>query len=71
MHKVFAFASSGVFGTYLFGPLLQETFFPIYVVLNTKIKAYPATFVWLFVCLVVGVTISNLIKKVPGIGKLL
>jgi len=71
VQKVFAFASAGVFGTYLMEQVLREAFAPIYVVLNTRIKSYPATFVWLFACLVVGVTLSNLIKKIPVVGKLL
>ena len=71
LRKFFAFLGGGVFGTYLLENWLRPLFLPVYEVLYEKIGSYPATFIWLFACLVVGILVSNLLKKVPGIGKLL
>lgn len=71
VRKVFSFAGEGVFGTYLMEQALRDYFMPIYITLNTRIRSYPATFVWLFVCLTVGVVITNIVKRIPIIGKLL
>ena len=71
LEKGFLFAGSGVFGVYLMEGPLRETFYFIYLVLNTRIYSYPATFVWIFTCIVTGILITNLLKKVPVIGKLL
>ena len=71
VEKLFRFAGAGVFGTYLAEGILRDCLEPIYIALNTKIYSYPATFVWVFACVVVGVLVSNLIKRIPLVGKLI
>lgn len=71
VEKVFCFAGAGVFGSYLFEGILREIFFPVYLYLNTRIFSYPAVFVWLTVCVLVGVIVSNLLKRLPVISKII
>lgn len=70
LEKIFCFAGAGVFGTYLVDVQLRELFFPVYVKLAPVIHAYPAAFVWVIVCMFVGILLFNLIKRIPVIGKL-
>lgn len=71
VEKVCIFGGAGVFGTYLMERHLRELFFPIYTVLCPKIHALPAVFLWLLTCMAAGIVLSNLIKKIPVVGKLL
>ena len=71
LEKVCCFVGGGVFGTYLAGEVLLQIFYPVYLWLSTRIHAYPAAFVWISICMAVGVLLSNLVKKIPGVGKLI
>ena len=71
LEKAFCFAGAGTFGTYLIEIQLRDFFFPIYEVLGPKIHAYPAAFVWVGVCVLVGILLSNLFKRIPIVGKLI
>lgn len=71
MEKVFCFAGAGVFGTYIIEETLRDIFFPIYLYLNTRIFSYPAVFVWIAVCVLVGVSATSLLKRIPGISKVI
>lgn len=71
LEKTFRFLGAGVFGTYLLEGILRDCLEPIYIVLNTKIYSYPATFVWILACVIVGILVSNVIKRIPYVGKLL
>ena len=68
--KIFCFAGAGVFGTYLMEGILRQIFFPIYLKLNTVIFSYPAVFLWVAACAVTGILITNLLKRIPVIGKI-
>ena len=69
--KVLCFLGSGVFGTYLIEPQLREMFQPLYEKLLPGIGHYPALAVWLLVCMVMGITVINLLKKIPTVRSLL
>lgn len=71
IEKVSYFAGSGVFGTYLIEGQLRHIFHPIYVVLNTRIHAYPAAFIWISVSVLAGILVSNLFKRILRLGRLL
>lgn len=71
LEKAFCFAGAGTFGTYLIEIQLRDIFFPIYVALGPKIHAYPAAFVWVGVCVLVGILLANLFKRIPIVGKLI
>lgn len=71
LEKVVCFAGAGTFGTYLIEIQLRDFFFPIYVALGPKIHAYPAAFVWVGVCVLVGILLANLFKRIPVVGKLI
>ena len=70
LEKLIYFAGAGVFGTYLVEPQLRDAFYPLYVKLGPVIHAYPAAFVWVIVCMLTGILLFNLIKRIPWIGKL-
>lgn len=71
LERLLCFAGGGVFGTYLIERQLQEYFQYIYVFLNTRIQSYPAIFVKIGVCVAAGILITNLIKCIPFMRKLL
>lgn len=71
LEKAVCFAGAGTFGTYLIEIQLRDFFFPIYVALGPKIHAYPAAFVWVGVCVLVGILLANLFKRIPVVGKLI
>lgn len=68
--KIFCFAGGGAFGAYLMEGELQKLFHPIYDYLNTRIQSYPAIFVQILVCVLTGIVIANLLKRIPVVGKL-
>lgn len=70
LEKLICFAGAGVFGTYLVEEQLREVFYPLYVKLGPVIHAYPAAFVWVIVCMLAGILLFNMIKRIPWIGKL-
>lgn len=71
VRSVFAYASAGVFGTYLLENWLRPWFLPVCMALRNVMHAYLAAFVWLLVCFVTGIVVTNLLKKIPGFKKLL
>lgn len=71
LEKILCFAGGGVFGTYLIESRLMELSHPLYLALNTKIYSYPAIFVQITICIIIGILIANLCKRIPVIGKLL
>lgn len=71
MEKIICFAGAGAFGTYLVEAQLRTWFFPVYEVLAPRIHAYPAAFIWVFVCVAVGSLAANLFRRIPFVGKLI
>ena len=70
LERLICFAGAGVFGTYLVETQLREAFYPLYIKLAPVIHAYPAAFVWVIVCMLTGILLFNLMKRIPWIGKL-
>lgn len=71
LERILCFAGGGVFGTYLIEGRLMELSHPVYLALNTKICSYSAIFVQITICVIIGILIANLCKRIPVIGKLL
>ena len=71
LQKAVCFAGAGTFGTYLIEIQLRTFFFPVFEVLGPKIHAYPAAFVWVSVCVLVGILLSNIFKRIPIVGRLI
>ena len=69
--RLVASGGAGVFGLYLLEDYFRNLTIGISDVLSECITTLPATFIWLFVVLVVGLFITNLLKKAPGLRKLL
>lgn len=69
--KIICFLGAGVFGTYLFEKQLREILYPVFEWLNPRIHTYPSMVIYLLCCVGVGIVLSNLIKKIPVVGKLL
>lgn len=71
LESILCFAGAGAFGTYLIEPQLRTWFYPVYETLAPRIHAYPAAFVWVTVCVLVGILLANLFKLIPVVGKLI
>lgn len=71
-HVMGKFSAKAVFmeSSYIEGPL-REIFYFVYLALNTRIYSYPATFVWVLVCVAAGILVANLFKRIPVIGRLI
>lgn len=65
------FCGKGVFGAYLAERQLQEVFHPVYDFLNSRIYSYPAIFVQIGISVLAGILISNLVKRISLIGRLI
>ena len=70
LESLICFAGAGVFGTYLVEAQLRDVFYPVYVKLGPVVHAYPAAFAWVIVCMLAGILLFNVIKRIPWIGKL-
>lgn len=71
LESFFCFVGSGVFGTYLIETQLREIFYPVFQAAAPRIHAYPAVLLWLGACVITGVLLSNLFKKIPLVGRLI
>lgn len=71
LKRIICFAGAGVFGSYLIEAQLREIFYPVYQEMAPRIHSYPAVLLWITVCVLVGILLSNLFKKIPVIGKLI
>ena len=71
LESILCFAGAGTFGTYLIETQLRTWFYPVYETLAPRIHAYPAAFVWVAVCVLVGILLANLFKRIPVVGKLI
>lgn len=69
--SIWSFAGAGVFGTYLMEPQLRHLLAPLdSMAWNTPVP-YMANILVLLVMAFLGIIFSNLIKKLPGVKKLL
>ena len=71
LERIICFVGAGTFGTYLIEPQLRTWFYPVYETLAPRIHAYPAAFVWVAICVLVGILLTNLFKRIPIVGKLI
>lgn len=71
LESIFCFAGAGAFGTYLIEPQLRTWFYPVYETLAPRIHAYPAAFVWVAVCVLTGILLANMVKRIPVVGELI
>ncbi|MCM1065213.1 MAG: acyltransferase family protein [Eubacterium sp.] len=69
--KVISFMGAGTFGCYLIDEQLRGVCRPIFDALLPGIGTYPAVFVWIACSLVLGMILSNIVKKIPFFGKLI
>lgn len=66
-----AFYGNGVFGTYLIENILRETYLPLYNKLCGDTYSPAVLFVWIMLVVLSGICITNLVKLIPGLRKLL
>ncbi|MCM1539705.1 MAG: acyltransferase [Blautia sp.] len=71
VRKVISFMGAGTFGCYLIDEQLRGVCRPVFDALAPGIGAYPAVFVWIACSLILGMILSNLVKKIPFFGKLI
>ena len=70
LSKIIVFIGGGVFGVYLMEVELRNDFAFIYDTIQPRTNWLLATVVWLGVCVLVGSTVTGIVKKIPIIGKL-
>lgn len=69
--KFWRFCGNGVFGTYIFENILEDIFKPSFVNVFGEYGSIIGLLCWIVVIVALGICISNLIKKVPGIKNVL
>ena len=71
MAKLVEVLGSCVFGTYLLEGILRRQLDGIYLALEPKIHVLPACLVWVAAVVVCGMALTWVLKKLPGLRKLL
>ncbi len=69
--KILTFLGSGVFGTYLLEQLIRDRLFFLLKDWVYKIPEYIACWLWILVCVICGILITNLLKLIPIVRKYL
>ena len=69
--KVMIFLGSGVFGTYLLEQFIRDRLFFLLEKWVYKIPEYFACWLWILVCVICGILITNLLKLIPIVRKYL
>ena len=70
LSKIIVFMGGGVFGVYLMEMELRTDFAFIYDAIQPRTNWLVATVIWLSVCVLVGSTVTGIVKKIPIVGKL-
>lgn len=71
LYKVVCLAGSCTFGIYLIEDYLRHILSFVYEAAVPVVTVMPACVIWLICCFLVGVIVVSVIKKIPGIGKLI
>ena len=69
--NILTFLGSGVFGTYLLEQILRDRLFFLLEKWVYIIPEYFACWLWIGVCVLCGIVITNLLKCIPGVRKYL
>ena len=69
--KILTFLGSGVFGTYLLEDIIRDKLFFLLEDWVYKITEYLACWLWILVCVICGILITNLLKLIPIVRKYL
>lgn len=70
LEKMVVWCGAGVFGVCLLEPQLRDGFFFLYRWLEPTIKWLPATAIWLGAAMAAGITIMNILKRIPVLKRL-
>ena len=60
-----------VFGTYLMEGILRHALGPVYEALEPHIHVLPACIIWVILVVVCGLAITWVLKRIPGVNKIL
>ena len=71
LERAVCFAGAGAFVTYLTEIQLRDFFYPVYEFLGPRIHAIPAAFVWTGVCVLTGVLLAGILRRIPVVRKLI
>ena len=69
--KILTFLGSGVFGTYLMEQMIRDRLFFLLEKWVYLIPEYFACWLWILVCVLCGILITNLLKIIPLLKKFL
>lgn len=67
--KIISLISSGTFGLFLIENICREETYWIFRIFNNKIPTILASWIWVFAACALGITITLLIKKIPGVSR--
>ncbi|MDO4621191.1 MAG: hypothetical protein Q4B09_11305, partial [Lachnospiraceae bacterium] len=67
--KIISRISSTTFGIFLLEGILRKELLPVYDYLEPHIHSLPACFIYLLVCLAVGIIVVSALKKIPVVKK--
>ncbi len=71
LEKIIIACGSSVFGIYLLEAALRRETYGVFVALNSVLPKVVACGLWVIVCMLLGTVITLLLKKIPGVRKLL
>ena len=71
LSKVVSFAGGCAFGIYLIEDYLRHFMIFVYEITVPVVTVMPACFIWLGCSFIVGLLVVGVLKKIPGLGKLI
>ena len=69
--KILSSLGGCVFGTYLMEGMLRHALEPVYLAMEPRIHVLPACIIWVVMVVVCGLAITWVLKRIPGIKKIL
>ena len=69
--KFWQFVGNGVFGTYIFENVYRDALMPLYTACFGDVSRPLGVFIWILLVVAVGICVSNLLKLIPGVKKVL
>jgi len=70
-HRILNYFSSSVFGVYLLEEMFRISLMPIYTSLKSVVGSFTACIIWVVVVVIVGATVTNLLKRLPLVKRIL
>ena len=69
--RFWSFCRNGIFGTYILENILREAYLPLYHMICGNTFCLPVIILWVLAVVMTGIILTNLLKLIPGLKKLL